>query len=112
MKKLKAIKIGKKIQAIRKAHGYTQEQLAEKIECSTRYVGDVEQDKSRPSYEILVKFCNTFNIGMDEIFSAYLDIKEKKDSNVVLYGFEKLKQNNQDTIVHLIEYFNKQAKDK
>lgn len=109
MKKSKVITIGKKLQSIRKMHGYTQEQLAEKIECSTRYIGDIEQDRSKPSYEVLVRICNTFNIGMDEIFSAYLDIKDRKEDNVSLYGFEKLKQNNRDTIIHLIEYFNKNA---
>lgn len=109
MKKASVIKIGKKLQSIRKTHGYTQEKMAEKIECSTRYIGDIEQDRSKPSYEVLVKICNTFNISMDEIFSGYLDIKERKESNVSLYGFEKLKQNNKETIVHLIEYFNKNA---
>ena len=96
MKKVSVIKIGKKLQSIRRTYGYTQEKMAEKIECSTRY-------------EVLVKICNTFNISMDEIFSGYLDIKDRKESNVSLYGFEKLKQNNKETIIHLIEYFNKNA---
>lgn len=108
MKKSREIIIGKKLQRIRKSYGYTQEKLAEKIECSTRYIGDIEQDRSKPSYEVLVKICNTLNIGMNEIFSDYLDIKEEK-RNFSLYGFEKLKQSNQDTIIHLIEYFNKNA---
>ena len=109
MKKLKVVKIGKKLQMLRKNYGYTQEELAEKIECSTRYIGDIEQDRSNPSYEVLIRICNAFNIGMDEIFSSYLDIKERKETNLMLYGFEKLKQNNKETIVHLIEYFNKNA---
>ena len=46
---------------------------------------------------------------MDEIFSSYLNIEERKESNIYLYGFEKLKQTNKETIVHLIEYFNKNA---
>ena len=109
MKKARVIKIGKKLQSIRKTYGYTQEGLAEKIECSTRYIGDIEQDRSKPSYEVLVRICNAFNISMDEIFSEYLNVKERKESNMSLYGFEKLKQNNKETIVHLIEYFNKNA---
>jgi len=109
MKKANIIKIGKKLQGIRKSNGYTQEKLAEEIECSTRYIGDIEQDRSKPSYEILVKICNTFNIGMDDIFSNYLDIKGKKESNISFYGFEKLKQNNKETIIHMIEYFNKNS---
>ena len=107
MKKARVIRIGKNIQAIRKSHGYTQEKLAEAIECSPRYIGDVEQDRSKPSYEVLVKLCNLFNIGLDEIFSEYLDIKGKKEINTALFGFNKLKPNNQETIIHLIEYFNK-----
>ncbi len=110
MKKPKVIKIGKRLQDIRKSYGYTQESLAEKIECSTRYIGDIEQDRSKPSYEILVRICNTFNIGMDEIFSAYLNIKDREEStNIALYGFEKLKQSNKETVLHMIEYFNKNA---
>lgn len=109
MKKSKAIKIGKKLQTIQKTNGYTQEKLAEAIECSTRYIGDIEQDRSKPSYEVLVRICNTFNIGMDEIFSAYLNIKERKDTDMLLYGFETLKPHNKETIVHLIEYFNKKS---
>ena len=107
MKKARVIKIGKTIQAIRKSHGYTQEKLAEAIECSPRYIGDIEQDRSKPSYEVLVRMCNLFKIGLDEIFSSYLDIKGKKEINSALFGFDKLKPNNQDTIIHMIEYFNK-----
>ena len=109
MKKAGVIKIGKNIQAIRKSHGYTQEKLAEAVECSPRYIGDIEQDRSKPSYEVLVKFCNIFNISLDDIFSEYLTIKGNKKVNVALYGFDTLKPNNQDTIVHMIEYFNKRS---
>ena len=100
MKKPRVIKIGKNIQAIRKSHGYTQEKLAEAVECSPRYIGDIEQD-------ILVKICNLFNIGLNDVFSEYLDVKGKKEINGALFGFDALKPNNQETIVHMIEYFNK-----
>lgn len=112
MKKAGVIKIGKTIQVIRRSHGYTQEKLAEAIECSSRYIGDIEQDRSKPSYEILIKFCNLFKISLDEIFSEYLDVTENKKVNIALYGFDTLKPNNQDTIIHMIEYFNKLKNDK
>lgn len=112
MKKAGVVKIGKNIQAIRKSHGYTQEKLAEAVECSTRYIGDIEQDRSRPSYEVLVKFCNLFNISLDDVFSEYLTIKGNKKIDVALYGFDTLKQNNKDTIIHMIEYFNKKNNEK
>ena len=107
MKKLSSIRIGKKIQAIRKSYGYTQEKLAEKIEVSTRYVSDIEQEKSKPSQEVLVKICNLFQIGLDQIFSEYLKIEQKNNTNYGLAGFEKLSQKDKDTIENLISYFNK-----
>lgn len=112
MKKSKEVDISKKLKTIRKMHGYTQESLAEAIECSTRYIGDIEQNRSKPSYEILVRFCNLFHIGMDDIFSNYLDIKERKDINVALFAFNDLSPNAQDAVLHMIEYFNKKAKEK
>ena len=88
MKKTSVIKIGKNIQTIRKSYGYTQEKLAEEIEVSVRYISDIEQDKSKPSYEVLIKICNVLKISLDQIFSEL----SKKDK---------------ETIENLIIYFNK-----
>ena len=99
--------IGDKIKAFRKSYGYTQEKLAESIECSTRYIGNIEQNKSKPSYEILVKICNLFHIGTDAIFEEYLEKTINKNQEIGLVGFERLKSENQEMILHLIEYFNR-----
>lgn len=106
MKKLGNIKIGKNLQKLRRSHGYTQEKLAELIDCSARYISDIEQDKSKPSYENLVKICNVYKIGLDDVFSEYLKITENKALKYSLSGFETLEQNNKETIEHLIMYFN------
>lgn len=90
MKKTSLIKIGKNIQKIRKSNGYTQEKLAEEIEVSVRYISDIEQDKSKPSYEVLIKICNVFQISLDQVFSEYLNIKENKSMEYSLAGFDKL----------------------
>ena len=108
MKKAGKIKIGKNLQKLRKSYGYTQEKLAEEIDCSARYISDIEQDKSKPSYENLVKICNVFKIGLDDIFSEYLNVTENKALKYSLSGFEKLEQNNKATIEHLIMYFNQE----
>ena len=74
MRKVNSVKIGSRIQKIRKSYGYTQEKMAEALNCSARYVSDIEQNRSNPSYEILITFCNLFKIGMNEIFVDYLEI--------------------------------------
>lgn len=107
MKKKGTIKIGANLQKIRKSNGFTQEKLAEKLECSTRYISEIEQDNSKPSYEILVKFCNTFNIGLDDIFKSYLQINKEKNVSYELKGYDALNKQDKDTIAHLISFFNK-----
>lgn len=107
MRKNSTIKIGKNLQKIRKSYGYTQERLAEEIECSARYISDIEQDRAKPSYENLVKICNIFKVSLDDIFSEYLDSKENKSINYSLVGFDTLKNTDKETIEHLITYFNK-----
>lgn len=107
MKKTSLIKIVKNIQKIRKSNGYTQEKLAEEIEVSVRYISDIEQDKSKPSYEVLIKICNVFQISLDQVFSEYLNIKENKSMEYSLAGFDKLSKKDKETIENLIMYFNK-----
>jgi len=107
MKKASNIKIGKVIQEIRKSNGDTQEKLAEKIDVSVRYISDIEQDRAKPSYEILVKFCNLYGIGMNQIFNNYLRVKENKTLEYKLAGYDKLDKKDKETIENLIMYFNK-----
>lgn len=106
MKKVNTIKIGRNIQKIRKSFGYTQEKLAEVADVSTRYISDVEQEKANPSYEVLIRICNHFNIGLDEVFSGYLKIKGNKPVEFSIAGFDTLKSEDKKTIEHLITYFN------
>lgn len=107
MRKASSIKIGKNIQKIRKSNGYTQEKLAEGIEVSVRYISDIEQDKSKPSYEVLIKICNIFQIGLDQIFCNYINTKENKSMEYSLAGFDKLSKRDKETIENLIIFFNK-----
>ena len=107
MKKANNIKIGKVIQEIRKSNGDAQEKLAEKIEVSVRYVSDIEQDRANPSYEILIRFCNLYQIGMNQIFNEYLNVKDNKTLEYKLAGYDKLDKKDKETIENLIMYFNK-----
>ena len=78
MRKISTIRIGEALQKLRKSNGYTQEKIAEKIGVTVRYISDIEQDRAKPSYEVLVKICNIFEISLDQIFSQYLSIMETK----------------------------------
>ena len=111
MRKPSSIKIGKNLQRIRKSYGYTQEKLAEEIEVSIRYVSDMEQDRAKPSYEVLIRICNLYKIGLNQIFSGYLTDTNNKILEYSLSGYEKLSNEDKETIKYLIMYFNKKRSD-
>ena len=112
MRKSNTIKIGKALQNLRKSYGYTQEKMAEAIEVSTRYIGDIEQDRAKPSYEVLISICNLYNTSLDQIFSKYLKCGKNKTLEYSLAGFENLNKDDKSTIEYLISYFNKKKKKK
>ena len=107
MKRASNIKIGRVIQEIRKSNGDTQEKLVEKIEASVRHISDIEQDRVKPSYEILIRICNLYGIGMNQIFSEYLKVTENKTLEYKLAGYDKLNKKDRETIENLIMFFNK-----
>lgn len=107
MKQANNVEIGRIIKDIRKSNGDTQERLVEKIEVSVRYISDIEQDRAKPSYDILIRICNLYKIGMNQIFNKYLKVTENKTIEYKLAGYDKLDKKDKETIDNLIIYFNK-----
>lgn len=57
--------IGLKIARLRKEHGLTQEQLAEKIDISIKHCSSVERGLSCLSLEKLIDISNLFDVSLD-----------------------------------------------
>lgn len=62
------IYIGKKLKELRLALDLTQEELADKLQISRVNYVRYETDKVRPSYEILLKIADFYDISLDELF--------------------------------------------
>ena len=65
--------IGKRIQKIRLAKGYTQQQFAEMIGLSTNYFSDIERGKSSARLDKLVAIINALECSADDIFVDVID---------------------------------------
>ena len=70
--------LGQKIKRLRAKHGYTQEQLAEKMQISTRTLCGIENGENFVKAETLDSFCKVFNITSFELF-AFDHIKPQND---------------------------------
>ncbi len=59
--------LGKNIRKYRRAAELTQEALAEKCECSSSYIGQLENARSKPSLETLVTIANILDVTVDQL---------------------------------------------
>lgn len=63
---------GQVIQRIRKEHGMTQEQLAEKVDIDPNSISRIERGRLIPALPTLIDICNALGTGADSILAAYI----------------------------------------
>lgn len=75
--KLNHLLIGMRIQRLRKARGFTQEQLSEMLDCSPNYVSQLERGLKSMSLETLIQLSNVLDVSPEEILMDHLMNSEK-----------------------------------
>ncbi len=63
------IRGGARLKAVRKDRGYTQEQLAELTNLSTRHIAGIEKGEANPSFEVLNTIIAVLGTSFDAIFN-------------------------------------------
>ena len=71
--------LGKNIRNRRKEKNFTLEQLAERLDVSTTFIGQIERAKGIPSLETLVKIANVLEISADSLLFGDLNTKSGHD---------------------------------
>ncbi|MBO6243930.1 MAG: helix-turn-helix transcriptional regulator [Clostridia bacterium] len=72
--------IGKKIKVARANSKYTQEQLAEKLSLSPRYISQLERGIAFGSASTIINLCNVLHINTDFLFN---DLVKNEDSLIM-----------------------------
>ena len=100
------ISLGKIFQLTRKAKGYTQEDVAEKLGLGPRYISDLERGKTIGSIPTFVKLCNIYEGTQTYILQDYLTMNNDLKIDPDLIGFYSLDNRDKETIVKLIQFMN------
>lgn len=109
-KKKSTIKIGDILRRTRKSLGYTQEEVAEMLDLASRYISDIERDKTKGSIDTLVKLCNIYHLTPTYILQDYLDVRDDYKIDPNLIGFYELSAHDKKVVIELIQYMNKKDK--
>ena len=109
MTKNDLIQMSSRIKSRRKSLGYTQEEMAEKLELSHSHYSKIENAISSPSLDTLINISKILGISLDNIVfgeknNANLDftklnniindLKNDKSTYISIFGLEKAIKNN------------------
>lgn len=64
---------GRQLQKYRNLVGYSQEDLAERIECSPIFISYIERGQKSPSIDTLVKLSNALNVSADVLLGKEMN---------------------------------------
>lgn len=62
--------VGKRIQALRKEHKMTQQQLAEAIDISEKYLSNIETGKDICSIHVILNIANLLDASVDDLLGS------------------------------------------
>jgi transcriptional regulator with XRE-family HTH domain len=60
--------IGTRIAELRNSKGFTQEQLAGKMEISSKYLSSIERGKENPTLDTFIKLSESLGVNIEDIF--------------------------------------------
>lgn len=67
--------MGKRIQEIRKKKGFTQEQVAEKMDISSKYLSSIERGKENMTLNTILSLSDALDVPLND-FTNMLEIEE------------------------------------
>ncbi len=89
------MKIGNKLNQLRKLSGMTQEQLAVKIDVSRQTISKWESDSTSPDLESIVKLSRIFHVSLDDLLGeAETSVTNRNDEQITLEDLMKINLHN------------------
>lgn len=94
--------IGKRISNFRKANGYTQAELAERIDLSVTEISNIERGKNNLSFNTLINLCKELDVCPCQLLSGA--IKDTVDDNIIDLIRELTRQEKETIFKLLLTY--------
>ena len=95
--------IGKKIQALRKRKGLTQEQLAERVNISPHYLSALERGVYNIKLNLLVDILNILDCSADDVFQDVVNSSSKVKASQLSEKLKSLPLNEQRKILEVVD---------
>ena len=97
--------LGERICKARKAKKLTQEALAEKVDISLTYMGEIERGEKYPSMRVFVKIVEVLDVSADSLMRDKLESGKVHVFNEITRKMEKLNPKQVNAISELIDVY-------
>ncbi|MBP3040559.1 helix-turn-helix transcriptional regulator [Bacillaceae bacterium Marseille-Q3522] len=94
---------GERLKTLRNSKKLKQEELAKKMNISKSAIGMYERNEREPSFEIIEKFAEFFNVSLDFLLTGK-EKKEESTGNLFFFDMEGLTDEEIEDIKRHIEY--------
>lgn len=106
------MKLSEKIKIIRKARGYSQEELGDKVGVSRQTVSDWEKGKYDPTLESIRFLAQELEVSFDTLLDEDIDLNDKRQLNIALKNLsEETKEKVNNSFRYRIQEYTVTKKD-
>ena len=99
--------LGANLFELRKAKGYTREELAEKSNLSANYIYGLENGTYLPGCIALIDLSNALNVTVTQLLDKYMYNKKNALLEKISLEFDNLTNRDLDLILNIIEFCTK-----
>ena len=89
----------KNIRKFRKQKGYSQTELAKRLNYGYTAIANYESGRNEPSLDVLIVLADTLGVTVDELLGVEQNPEEKR----LLSAFQKLDAEEKMTILHMMD---------
>ena len=97
--------MGDRIKEVRKKQGLTQEQLAERLDISVEFIGQIERGIKLPSMHVFIKLIETLNVSADYLLRDSVSKGQLFGDNAIGRKVEKLTPKQRIALEALIDTY-------
>ena len=97
--------IGDRIKEVRKKNGLTQEQLAERLDVSVEFVGQIERGLKLPSMQVFIKIVEVLKVSADYLLRDSVSTGQLFGDNAIGRKIDKLKPKQRIALEALIDTY-------
>ena len=97
--------LGDRIKEVRKTQNLTQEQLAERLDISVEFVGQIERGLKLLSMQVFIRLIETLNVSADYLLRDSVSTGQLFGDNAIGRKIEKLKPNQRIALEALVDTY-------